>query len=250
MLSFYARLKKCNNPKIIICDLLPGDEFWSVNSIIIIIKKVNDSLNYKCSCNFFYLCKSVMVRYMRMEALINRYSRRTPSNYQRKETSSLPIAAINPVYCNTVINSKYTGAVCFWFKKGDFSPSKQLSSDALKAIFSLQVAIQKSANSFVARKSASIVSRNLIRPTLASKPVCKVSSKLVKCKVACESDLYVSIKSLKSKVACEPVSNVLCKPVKSIIACKPVTFSVISFLLILQCLLFLLNLLSTHLSNL
>ena len=65
----------------------------------------------------------------------------------------------------------------------------------------------------------------------------------MKCKVACESDLYVSIKSLKSKVACEPVSNVLSKPVKSIIACKPVTFSVINFLLILQCLLFLLNLL-------
>ena len=83
---------------------------------------------------------------------------------------------INPVYGNSVTNSVYADAVCFWFKDDDFPPLKHPSSVVFKSSSQRavvhKVLIHKSVNSFVAYKAGSVVSHNFISPDFASKPVC------------------------------------------------------------------------------
>ena len=146
-------------------------------------------------------------------------------NINLDESILAPI--INLVYGNFFTNSACTDAVCFSFKDGYFPPFKHWSSANVSRSNNQSAPIQKaiihkSVNSFVARKSVSVISCNFIRPDFASKPVCNVPTKPVKCKVACEPVFNVCSKPLKSKVACKLVCNVPNKPAKSKVPCKTI----------------------------
>ena len=127
--------KKCNNPKIIICGPIPGDESWSVNRII--IKEINDLLNYKCSRNIFLFveqCNGWTQENRSLDySLFYKDSLHLleKGNTKRAKFTLAPI--INPVYSNTVIDLAYYGVECFLFKKGDFSPLKPSSSYTFKS---------------------------------------------------------------------------------------------------------------------